>query len=1210
MRTFRIWAILVSLTAAIRPAFAQDLDPETAQPEAPSFATITPITNAGIWGKYVPRVGFRYDSGDSIGRRNGLSSFQGFLPILENENATALTFTDSRLLLDSEGANIGANVGIGQRFYLPNWNRTVGGYLYYDNRDTGAATFSQVSGGLESLGDIWDFRGNFYAPTGDDRKLLGEALTGTTSYFAQNSLILGGGLQTWETALAGFDYEAGARVWSIRGIDLRVFGGGYHFQGSGVPQAWGWKSRVEAVIADNVALSLAVQNDRVFDTTVNGGFAFYFPKRSARRWNDSRRIEVIDRLAEPIERIQNIVVDRTTTALPEIVAIDPNTGLPLFFLHVAPGGNSDGSFEDPYATLAEAVADPRAQAGGTIIYDRRDGVESNNIIVPANNRVLSAGPEQFVLTQLGLTLLPFSGSGIDSRIDGTVRLLDNTVFSGFGIRQATADNALEIAGSNVLVDRTTVEHGGSGAALVIDGTKNITLRDTVVLQNGSGFLFDIHDAGGFVDLSSTRFLATGGEGARIDAGSALISIAELRVLDGSNTGLAIFDFGGQLLIDHAELAITSGTAGLVAIGGSPDIAISNARINVSSGFSAVVMDTDGGSLLLAGDRAVVATNLGPVMAAVDIDANGQTLLLDIESIDADGFLNVGLVVQDMGANSIANFERVVVRHGTGGIVLLDNAGVTSFGRIKLNIDAGDGLVASNAGTVVANNPTNIINVQDGAALLLEDSAVDLAFQSITSGACLDGAINLDSVTGQLLVLGDSTIEAPCGPAISIVDSNVNLALGTNPGSQVIITDRMDEGIFISGTSGSLNFASTTIDNASFSPATPIDIQDSDAAITFASVTITDASDNAVELANLTQSIAINDGVIDDSGLHAINAVNISNLTINSVEIERTVDNAIHIVGVNNYTISNNTIADAGNDGIHIEDAQGTGVIRGNQIQTVLAAFQDAIEVEIVDDADTTIEDNTITSLLTVNTAVSVNIVGGTTSTRINNNEITSILNAFSTPILVQGSTTGLMDLEVRGNVITSTAGIFLGGGMTIDLDTVSADVTIADNVLTNNNLISAFGDGITVSITGLSNTTVSIVNNDIIDGTLAEGFDDSILVTLQGGGTSSFTISENLVTQNGFLGEDGIEFGNDGTNTQVTVQNNILNGSSLITAAGLNMFAFGGGTIAADITGNTTDSSLDLTNFLSTFGVVDLPNLSANNNGATVNTVGPIDNLP
>ena len=88
----------------------------------------------------------------------------------------------------------------------------------YDNRDTGGGHFNQIGVGVESLGQVWDFRVNGYIPIGDTRKQVNQQITTglvfSTPFFQGNALILQGQQQrqttrTYEAAMTGFDAEVG-----------------------------------------------------------------------------------------------------------------------------------------------------------------------------------------------------------------------------------------------------------------------------------------------------------------------------------------------------------------------------------------------------------------------------------------------------------------------------------------------------------------------------------------------------------------------------------------------------------------------------------------------------------------------------------------------------------------------------------------------------------------------------------------------------------------------------------------------------------------------------------------------------------------------------------------------------------------------------------------------------------------------------------------
>ncbi|CAK6691441.1 hypothetical protein VB734_08725 [Synechococcus sp. BA-124 BA4] len=150
-----------------------------------------------------------------------------------------LGFTEARLNFTTLDANLGGKVVFDCRHYSSDQDIVYGACAGYDIRDTGASTFSQLGGGVELLGSNWDVRLNGYLPIGETRNLifsqranLGTTLDGLN--FERNLLLATMKSTTqidkvYESALAGLDLEAGARLLSWGNGDLRGFVGGYYY---------------------------------------------------------------------------------------------------------------------------------------------------------------------------------------------------------------------------------------------------------------------------------------------------------------------------------------------------------------------------------------------------------------------------------------------------------------------------------------------------------------------------------------------------------------------------------------------------------------------------------------------------------------------------------------------------------------------------------------------------------------------------------------------------------------------------------------------------------------------------------------------------------------------------------------------------------------------------------------------------------------------
>jgi hypothetical protein len=559
----------------------------------PAPAANAPAETAGgafddLFGRFLPRIGYSYDGLDTVGRDGGLSAFQLFVPVWQDRGATQLVFSDSRLLLFDSRGTVGANLGLGGRLFSESLGRTVGGYVYWDYSDTGRASFNQVSGGLETLGDRVDARANFYVPVGKDRKQTdGFFAANPEPYFQGNYLLVGGGSGSrfFEQALYGFDTEAGLKFVAAEGLELRAFAGMYHYQGEAAQQAWGPRGRLEARVGDTMAMGVSIQNDRLFGTTVNFNCLLSYGRMSGRSYNDgpSAPLAASDRLGDPVVRTQHVAVDRQRQdyVVAGAPVLDPRTNQPLLFLHVAPGGNSDGSFESPYASLAGAFADPRFARGNVVVYDRSGGAFAGDVTFAPGTRLLSSGPVQVVNTTNGAMVLPHSGTGLPlPKIQGTVRLASQSTIAGF-------------------------EFVGAGPGAVV-GDESAAVRDVTLRNNtfsGAGTSIWLPSVAGLVDLRHNQIHAPGAGGIVLGvrgADSATVVIRDNRVTSPAGDGVSVTASDASrvsALIERNAVHGAGGTGVLVATGPTAKATVTATvrgnDVSESSGSGGIALLTTG-----------------------------------------------------------------------------------------------------------------------------------------------------------------------------------------------------------------------------------------------------------------------------------------------------------------------------------------------------------------------------------------------------------------------------------------------------------------------------------------------------------------------------------------------------------------------------------------------------------------------------------------
>jgi hypothetical protein len=460
---------------ADRPIMNQPVPRKPAKQSASTVAQTSPApetpapTTAPPAPTFSPRVGARYNSqGAGI---NDVVGIEGFVPFAQ-QPGRSIAFLEGRGLYDLDNKAFGGNVILGYRQFDARSNRVLGGYIAYDNRDTGENFFNQVGIGIETLGDEWDGRINAYFPVGETRKQTSESF-GAVSF--QQSSLLFDRTRRFEAGLTGFDLEYGRKLLTFgQSGSLRGYLGVYYFAGNEGDDAIGGRLRLAARINEFAAVGLTLQSDRLFDTRLIFSVALNFPTVAPKNGNAN---SVLARLGSSVERNISITVDDQKETN-RVTAASATTGQPLQVLHVnlgAAGGN--GTVESPFGTVDQALGSARS---GSIVYVRsgtNPGIAG--FVVPAGVSVLSTAPQQLVNTQqIGQVLLPNSGTGVLPNVNGTVRVNSDSTLSGFAI---TSPSSVGIRGDNV-IGRVAITDNA------VNNTGGISTDGAITLNHSSGTL--------------------------------------------------------------------------------------------------------------------------------------------------------------------------------------------------------------------------------------------------------------------------------------------------------------------------------------------------------------------------------------------------------------------------------------------------------------------------------------------------------------------------------------------------------------------------------------------------------------------------------------------------------------------------------------------------------------------------------------------------
>ncbi|MDX2229749.1 MAG: right-handed parallel beta-helix repeat-containing protein [Leptolyngbyaceae cyanobacterium bins.349] len=672
-----------------------------------------------------PRAGVGYST--SGGGYEGFGSFQGFLPLAQTPGKNLL-YLVGQLLLDTD-ANLGGNVLLGYRVYNTNANRIFGGYLAYDNRDTGNNTFSQFGLGLETLGDGWDARLNAYVPVGSTRRTVSETAFNTgfqfSSFRFQNNFLLASGtsqqtrIRDVEAAMAGFDAEAGGRILRVGSTgDLRGYAGLYYIAAG--DSAVGVRGRLEFRPIEHITAGLAVQHDGIFGTNVVATIALSFPNS---RPSGAAPHSVLARMGEMPGRLNAIVVDRqrettiTNTIVTDAPARNPATGQPYVFQHVTAGASGgNGTVENPFGQVTAATAVAQSD-NNAIVYVQAGSTTLQGFTIPDRVQVLSSASAQFipVLFQgqlLPNVQLPLSGSGAPRpTVTGTVTMGSDTVLSGFNITSATGagvtfntvnqveirDNVIQnTASAGILGNRVAIANlfrnqiiaaQDQGVYLLNVGTANVT--DNIVTNTRAGSTTIANPITGDITIGSITIPNPG-------------SIIPLP----SGQGIVIATTTGATTIARNTITGT-GTQGIVLLNARGNASITDNTVANTVGNDFTVAVPTVGSVTVTTGQGIVASGVNG-----NLEINRNT----VNAVRGQGITVAGVVngTTTVSSNIVRNtVDQGVVIAGTSGTTTLANnqisdvstrnitvANPTGIGPALITIPTGQGIIALNSiGTV-------------------------------------------------------------------------------------------------------------------------------------------------------------------------------------------------------------------------------------------------------------------------------------------------------------------------------------------------------------------------------------------------------------------------------------------------------------------------------------------------------------------------------
>jgi hypothetical protein len=414
-------------------------------------------------------VDFHHIESKGVGYKDGYSTLQGF-GIYEN-NSAFMPFLDLRGHVFNDG-KLSGNVGLGARTDLTSINHLLGLYSYYDVRRADPDfTVNQVSLGVELLGKRMEYRLNGYFPVGR-HKSREYGLRFAT--FRGHEILL---REKRKYVMRGGDAEVGVHVTQSCRHAIYAGIGPYYFTAEPF-STWGGKARVLWRYQEYLALEAAYSYDHLFKNIFQGTISLSYP------FGTSKSVEkrCPNSIAFAPYRFEIPVVKSHTR---HFSAINPGTKQPWTVWFVDNTSHSAGTYESPFATLAEAQ---NASSPSDMIYvfpgDGTTKGMDQGVVLKDNQALVGAGVIQTIKTKKGDVRIPALSIGaplITSRAD-VIKLAHGNEVSGLNI--VVSDDFLgmigkEIDGANI--HDNVIKNLSGGFGIEIFGIGQLLIKDNEII---------------------------------------------------------------------------------------------------------------------------------------------------------------------------------------------------------------------------------------------------------------------------------------------------------------------------------------------------------------------------------------------------------------------------------------------------------------------------------------------------------------------------------------------------------------------------------------------------------------------------------------------------------------------------------------------------------------------------------------------------------
>jgi len=737
---------------------------------------------------------------------------------------TSMLFINPRFSHDSTHGHEW-NLGGGYRQILWDDQLMLGLNAYYDLKKDGRSGywFDQWGMGFEAMGEFDNVlaeggglgltgRFNFYIPLSGEKTEGGVGVGGGGYTFKTLGIYGGGGSVVYEP-LTGLDYEMGMRIpYLSEYVETWAYAGGYHYWASESGNMDGFCGRIEVIPTDFVALDFEYRNDNWYGDEFYGEVKVEVPfsidnlvagknpfEGLGSRFGGSRDLH--ERMSEPVRRDIDIKIETVETG-------DPTTtgGLIEEVVFVSEGGETDpladGTFEHPYGTIGEAMADPRIGVTAFTIHVINDNGGDGVVYTGVGGTVNIPGmllwgcgaPHPLYGAVCGMS------SGYPDMSDGFT--IDGNNIEVFGLR-FTGSAGLGINGGTGI----SVHHNefigpgiGSGRGIESTGTTNsLTVSDNlfqdwhygIYLAGGDGMTISRND----ITNCYMGIRTYGGSNISVFGNTINVAVEGIYVRRSDGFDLIASVTGNTITADGTGIASDANGINLMTSGGGDLFG------NISGNSLYISDDDNGGSAM--GIRCTASGGI-----AYPTIRNNYMELSAYDSTAVTGGSCLGIMV--FGENGVGGPGAGDALRVTGNTVTIEAYNGFNGMHISSGNTSGSYLYASGAGYGIRNNTITGRAYESG-------STWGMNLSSGSSGG-VGGDMNVDITGNSIDILNWNSTTSTGGYAVGIYLNADNDLFGTVSNNPLISVEGRSDiaGIYtsVNGDTGSITNPFTIIDNSS------------------------------------------------------------------------------------------------------------------------------------------------------------------------------------------------------------------------------------------------------------------------------------------------------------------------------------------------------------------------------------------------------------